>query len=110
MADTPQVAQIHSFSRRAPAFAHEKLHSHIIDFSRPQTWAESVRGDTVFACLCTTLQDAGDKEAQWQIDYEANFAFACAARQNGAQTLVLVSAFGADARSRFFYPPYEGRA
>ena len=108
LADTPQVAQIHSFGRRAPVFVHGKLHSHIIDFARPQTWAESVRGDTVFACLGTTLQDAGGKEAQWQIDYEANLAFARAARQNGAQTLVLVSAFGADAHSRFFYPRMKG--
>ena len=68
LADTPQAAQIHSFGRRAPAFTHEKLHSRIIDFARPQTWAERVRGDTVFACLGTTVQDAGGKEAQWQVE------------------------------------------
>ena len=104
----PAVERIDSFGRRAPHLTDAKLHSHIIDFARPQTWAESVRGDTIFACLGTTLQDAGSKEAQWQVDYEANLAFARAARQNDAQTLVLVSSFGADAHSRFFYPRMKG--
>ena len=79
-----------------------------MDFSQPQQWADEVRGDTVFICLGTTLKAAGSKDAQWQIDYQAALDFARAARQNGADTLVLVSAAGANARSPFFYPRMKG--
>ncbi|OAM29362.1 MULTISPECIES: NAD(P)H-binding protein [Eikenella] len=108
LAAAPQIAQIDSFGRRAPDFAHEKLHNHIIDFNNPQDWADAVRGDVVFACLGTTLKAAGSKQAQRRIDFDANLAFARAARENGVQTLVLVSAAGADPTSRIFYPRMKG--
>ena len=106
LAASPAVERIDSYGRREPTFSHEKLHNHTIDFSQPQQWADEVRGDTVFICLGTTLKAAGSKDAQWQIDYQAALDFARAARQNGAGTLVLVSAAGANARSPFFYLGY----
>ena len=108
LAAAPAVEHIDSYGRRESAFSHEKLHNHAMDFSQPQQWADEVRGDTVFICLGTTLKAAGSKDAQWQIDYQAALDFARAARQNGAGTLVLVSAAGANARSPFFYPRMKG--
>lgn len=108
LAASPAVERIDSYGRRESAFSHEKLHNHTMDFSQPQQWADEVRGDTVFICLGTTLKAAGSKDAQWQIDYQAALDFARAARQNGADTLVLVSAAGANARSPFFYPRMKG--
>lgn len=104
----PAVERIDSFGRRAPDLTDAKLHSHIIDFHQPQQWADRVQGDAVFICLGTTLKVAGSKAAQWQIDYQAALDFARAARHNGASTLVLVSAAGANARSPFFYPRMKG--
>lgn len=66
------------------------------------------RADVLFACLGTTLKAAGSKEAQWAIDYEANLEFAKAARENGVNTLVLVSASGVNAASRLFYQRMKG--
>lgn len=104
----PAVERIDSFGRRAPDLTDAKLHSHIIDFHQPQQWADKIRGDAVFICLGTTLKVAGSKATQWQIDYQAALDFARAARHNGASTLVLVSAAGANARSPFFYPRMKG--
>ena len=56
----------------------------------------------------TTLKAAGSKEAQWAIDYEANLEFAKAARENGVNTLVLISASGANSASRLFYQRMKG--
>ena len=56
----------------------------------------------------TTLKAAGSKEAQWAIDYEANLEFAKAARQNGVNALVLISASGANSASRLFYQRMKG--
>ena len=108
LADHSEIESIACFGRRNPDFSHPKLSSRQIDFANPETWRGEVRGDVLFACLGTTLKAAGSKEAQWAVDYEANLEFAKAARQNGVHTLVLVSAAGANAASRFFYQRMKG--
>ena len=103
-----EIERIDCFGRRHPDFSHPKLYAHQIDFAQIETWRNDVQGDVLFACLGTTLKAAGSKEAQWAVDYEANFEFAKAARENGVQTLVLVSASGANAASRLFYQRMKG--
>lgn len=103
-----EVESIDCFGRRHPDFTHPKLYAHQIDFAQIETWRNDVQGDVLFACLGTTLKAAGSKEAQWAIDYEANLEFAKAARQNGVNTLVLVSASGANSASRLFYQRMKG--
>ena len=103
-----EVESIDCFGRRHPDFIHPKLYAHQIDFAQIETWRNDVQGDVLFACLGTTLKAAGSKEAQWAVDYEANFEFAKAARENGVHTLVLVSASGANAASRLFYQRMKG--
>ena len=103
-----EIERIDCFGRRNPDFSHPKLYAHQIDFARIDTWRNEVQGDVLFACLGTTLKAAGSKEAQWAVDYEANFEFAKAARENGVHTLVLVSASGANAASRLFYQRMKG--
>lgn len=103
-----EIERIDCFGRRHPDFSHQKLNSHQVDFAQPNIWHEEVQGDVLFACLGTTLKAAGSKEAQWAIDYEANLEFAKAARENGVNTLVLVSASGANAASRLFYQRMKG--
>ena len=103
-----EIERIDCFGRRNPDFSHPKLYVHQIDFARIDTWRNEVQGDILFACLGTTLKAAGSKEAQWAVDYEANLEFAKAARKNGVNTLVLVSASGANAASSLFYPRMKG--
>lgn len=100
--------QIDIFVRRPIQLKHEKLHIHIIDFEQPAQWQHLVKGDVLFSCLGTTLQAAGSKEAQWRIDYDYQYWFAKAARENGVSSLVLVSSGFASAKSRFFYTRMKG--
>ena len=97
------------FVRCAPALRHEKLHVHIVDFADVASWRGKVQGDVLFSCLGTTLKAAGSQDAQWQVDYQAQYDVAQAARQNGAGALVLVSAAQADPQARFFYPRMKGQ-
>lgn len=64
--------------------------------------------DAVICALGTTSAKAGSKEAFRQVDYVLPLAFARLAHQQGAQTLALVSAIGADVNSSFFYPKTKG--
>lgn len=97
------------FVRRDVQVRHEKLMVHIIDFDKPEQWKALVKGDVLFSCLGTTLSAAGSKSAQWKIDYDYQFAFASAARQNGVPAYVLVSSSNASAKSFFFYTKMKGK-
>lgn len=104
-----QVERVTVFVRRELNLRHEKLHVHTIDFDRPQHWHQLVKGDVLFSCLGTTLKAAGSKKAQWKVDYDYQFQFAQAARENGVPTYVLVSSTGASAKSRVFYSRMKGQ-
>ena len=97
------------FVRREPGLQHEKLRVHVIDFDKPEEWKHLVQGDVLFSCLGTTLKAAGSKEAQWKIDYDYQYEFAKAARENNVDTYVLVSSSGASANSMVFYSKMKGR-
>lgn len=100
--------QVDIFVRRDPGLQHEKLKSHLIDFDKPEQWQHLVKGDVLFSCLGTTLKAAGSKEAQWKIDYEYQYAFAKAARENKVENFVLVSSDFASPDSLFYYPRMKG--
>jgi hypothetical protein len=59
--------------------------------------------------LGTTLKSAGSKEAQWKIDYDYQYEFAKAARENDVNNYVLVSSSGASPDSLLFYPRMKGK-
>ncbi len=76
------IKRVDIFVRRKLDFEHEKLHTHIIDFDKPEQWQHLVHGDVLFSCLGTTLKAAGSKEGQKKVDYEYQLQFAKAAKQN----------------------------
>ena len=70
------------FVRRHIGIKNEKLTVHVIDF---------------------------DKSEQWKIDYDYQYQFAKAARENQVKNYVLVSSQGASAKSRIFYTKMKGQ-
>ncbi len=101
--------RIDVFVRKNIHVTHEKLHVHVINFDKPDEWKHLVKGDVLFSCLGTTLKAAGSKEAQWKIDYEYQYQFAKAARENDIKNYVLVSSSGASPNSIMFYPKMKGQ-
>ena len=101
--------QVDVFVRRPLLVSHKKINAHVIDFDQPEAWKSLVQGDVLFSCLGTTLQAAGSKEAQWKIDYDYQYAFAQAAKENQVSTYVLVSAGSASADSNLFYTRMKGQ-
>ncbi|KAF2333725.1 NAD(P)H-binding protein [Flavobacterium daemonense] len=97
------------FVRRSTGKSHPKLTEHIVNFSEINQFKELIVGDVLFSCLGTTLKDAGSKENQWKIDYDIPADFASAARKNEVQSFVLVSSYGASAKSSVFYSQMKGK-
>ncbi len=64
--------------------------------------------DTAFSCLGTTIRAAGSQEAFRAVDHDLVLAVAQRARAMGARHFLVISALGADARSRVFYNRVKG--
>ena len=97
------------FVRRNLNVKHEKLQVHVIDFDKHDEWKHLVKGDVFFSCLGTTVKAAGSKEAQWKIDYDYQYQFAKAAKENNVRSYILVSSSGASPNSIMFYPKMKGQ-
>lgn len=96
---------VHCVGRRPPGTTHPKLVNHLLeDFTAFQAPAV----DDVFIALGTTIKVAGSQQAFRAIDFEAVLAVARSARVAGARRLGIVSAMGADPRSRIFYNRVKG--
>src|SRR4029450_14114644 len=64
--------------------------------------------EDVFIALGPTIKIAGSEEAFRQVDFDFVVNTARAARAAGATRLAVVSALGADAKSRIFYNRVKG--
>jgi uncharacterized protein YbjT (DUF2867 family) len=106
------VGRVVAVGRRALALRHPKLDARVADLrSAAAIERELPAGVAVAACcLGTTRRQAGSQEAFRAVDRDAVVAFGAAARARGARRLVVVSATGADARSRSFYLRTKGEA
>lgn len=80
---------------------------HVVDFG--QLSALPTARDA-YCTLGTTIEVAGSQAAFRAVDFDAVLAFARAARAAGVQRFAVVSALGADARSRNFYSRVKGEA
>lgn len=94
--------------RKATGRNHSKLIEIITDFSDLEVLRDAVRGDVAFSCLGTTLADAGSKEKQWKIDFDIPALFAQIVKENGINSFVLVSSYGASSKSSVFYSRMKG--
>ena len=103
-----QYRSVHVLLRRAAPDieANTKLYIHEVDFARLPT--DFPRVDDAFIALGTTIKVAGSEAAFRQVDFDFVVNTARAARAAGATRLAVVSALGADAKSRVFYNRVKG--
>ncbi len=101
----PTVSAVHSLGRRAPDTQHPKLTAHLVDFAALPPLPPA---DELYLALGTTIKVAGSQAAFRALDYDANFNVARAALAAGVKKVGLVSAMGADARSKIFYNRVKG--
>ncbi len=95
--------------RRMPAAAPDgKVDAVVVDFDRLDERPDLFRVDDVVCALGTTIKKAGSRQAFRRVDLEYPLAIARLAHAAGARHFVLVSALGADPRSRVFYSRIKG--
>lgn len=95
--------------RRPLAVEHPKLKQVTLDFSELDLHDQLFTVDAVFSCLGTTKALAGSKNAFRQVDFNYNYLIAKLAADAQVPRYLLVSAYGADAGSAFFYSQVKGQ-
>lgn len=100
--------EVNIFVRKPVDVQNDKLKVHVVNFEKPEEWKDKVQGDVAFSCLGTTLKDAGSKEAQRKVDFDYQYEFAKAAKENEVDDYILVSSYGADPTSKIFYSKMKG--
>lgn len=103
-----EFEEVDIFVRKPVDIQNDKLKVHVVNFDRPEDWKDMVKGDVAFSCLGTTLKAAGGKEAQKKVDYNYQYEFAKAAKENEVEDYILVSAYGANPTSKIFYSRMKG--
>ena len=104
---SPFYRQVHALLRAGSAepAPHPKLTVHRVDFQHLPVLPAV---DDVYITLGTTLKAAGSEAAFRMVDFDAVVQTASAARAAGAQRIAVVSALGANPKSRYYYRRVKG--
>jgi uncharacterized protein YbjT (DUF2867 family) len=94
--------------RRPLGLERENVREVVVDFDRPEALREHLAVDDVFCCLGTTIKKAGSQDAFRKVDCDIPVAVGREARAAGARQFLIVTAVGADAKSRVFYNRVKG--
>jgi uncharacterized protein YbjT (DUF2867 family) len=105
--DAPAPPTVVSLGRRLLDVSNPKLVQRSVDFAALDV-AALPPPDVAFCTLGTTIGKAGSQAAFRAVDHDAVVAFAKAAQTAGAQTFLVVTALGADPKSRVFYNRVKG--
>src|SRR4051794_4405015 len=99
-----RYVRIVAIGRREPAQSHPKLVVRRAALDIVEALDDPTLGsvDDVFCCLGTTIRKAGSQEAFRRVDLDYVVNAASFAKRRGAHHFLMVSAVGADARSRVF--------
>lgn len=100
--------KIKLFSRSTAAVAHPKVEEHLIDLFELEQHADLFTGDEVYCCVGSTKKKTPDEEVYEKVDYGIPVAAAELCKRNNIETLLIVSALGADPESKFFYNRTKG--
>lgn len=87
---------------------HPKLKILIGDFHSLANVVKGIYADEIFIALGTTQKKTPDRKQYYQIDHDYPILAAQLAKENGAKSVFLVSAIGANENSSVFYVKMKG--
>lgn len=106
--DNADYEQVTIVVRKALNMQHPKLKMLIGDFDRLPSLKAELVADDVFIALGTTKNNTPDERLYYQVDHDYPVLAAKLAKENGAQSVFVVSAVGPNAHSNIFYIRTKG--
>lgn len=104
-----RVGKVTALVRSPLQRTHPKLSEKRIDFDTFTEKDLPPQVDAVFCCLGTTRANAGSKDAFKTVDYDYVVKLAVFTQRAGIPQFHVISAMGADMKSRLFYNQVKGR-
>lgn len=96
------------FTRKKLAIEHIKIIEHVVDVEKPESYKDLIRGDDLFICLGTTRKKAGSLSRYEEIDRDLPLNILRVSKTRGVKRVALVSALGANDKSRNYYNRIKG--
>lgn len=106
--EDPRYDHIKTFSRKSGNVTHTKLQEFVVDLTMPETFKEKFTGDEVYCCIGTTRKKTPDTETYRSIDIGIPLMAARLGKENGIKKMAVISAIGANKKSRFIYNRIKG--
>ncbi|MGH7754502.1 MAG: oxidoreductase [Gemmatimonadales bacterium] len=104
----PAYSRVTTLVRKPAPASHPKLSQRVVDFDRLAATPDFPAAQDVFCCLGTTIKKAGSQDAFYRVDFTYVLELARTASRHGARQFLLVTALGADPKSRIFYNRVKG--
>lgn len=106
--DDDRYRKIKIFTRNPIQIKSQKIEEYLINlFELPQFY-ELFKGDEVFCCVGSTQSKTPDNEVYRKVDFGIPATAAKLCKKNEIDTFIVISALGANQKSRFFYNKTKG--
>jgi len=100
--------KIKVFTRRSLNMTHPKLLEYKVNLFKLSQEKENFTADEVFCCIGSTKKKTPKEEIYKKVDVGIPSAAAKLSKENEINTFIVISALGADSKSRFFYNQMKG--
>ncbi|MEJ4089695.1 NAD(P)H-binding protein [Galbibacter orientalis] len=97
------------FSRSATTISDPKIKEHIVDLLNLELSNTDFTADEVYCCIGTTKSKTPNKSTYKAIDYGIPMAAAALSKANNINTFIVISALGANPKSKLFYNRIKGK-
>ena len=104
-----RYGKIKLFSRSSVGLEHPKLEEQLGDLMNLARFKDDFNADEIFCCIGTTKSKTPNKEIYEKIDYGIPVMGAQLGKENQISTFVVISALGANSKSKIFYNRIKGQ-
>ncbi len=104
----PTIEKVHLLARHNSGVESSKIIEFIGPLDEMDKHPEAFSVDAVICCLGTTIKKAGSKAQFKMVDYNYPLAAAKLAKESGVKSYCIVTALGANSKSKVFYNRVKG--
>src|SRR6202521_162249 len=106
--NSSDYGQVTAVARKSLNFTHPRLRTVVGDYNSLTDLKSEIAADEVFIALGTTKKNSPKEAEYYQVDHDYPVLAARIAKERGARSVFLITAVGANPKSKFFYVRTKG--
>jgi len=106
--ENKNIGKVIALIRTPLSITHPKLIQIKTDFDRLENYTQEILGDALYCCIGTTKNKTPDIKDYYKIDHDFPVNLATIASNNNVEQFHLISALGANSKSKIFYNRLKG--